>query len=82
MVTVSLIEKPISARLACTVSRGTRTDIDFSVYPAETIDLSAYWLVNFYAEYIFHKNLKAFIDLNLHEHVHDAIFYVYSEHVF
>jgi len=45
------------------ISTGKRTDIDFSNYPASNVDLPSYWLVNFYAEYMFCKNFKAFIDL-------------------
>lgn len=48
---------------ATVISTGKRTDIDFSTYPAQTVDLTAFWLVNFYAEYNFKKNVKAFIDL-------------------
>ena len=48
---------------ASVISTGKRTDIDFSIYPAENVELSAYWLVNFYAEYKFCKSFKAFIDL-------------------
>jgi vitamin B12 transporter len=48
---------------ASVISTGKRTDIDFSTYPAETVDLSAYWLVNFYAQYKFCKNFSVFTDL-------------------
>jgi vitamin B12 transporter len=44
-------------------SIGKRTDLDFSTYPAQTVELSAYYLVDFYAEYNFLKNVKAFFDL-------------------
>lgn len=48
-----------SASIKCV---GKRTDVDFSGYPA-TVELDAYELLNFYAEYSFTKNLKAFIDI-------------------
>jgi len=44
-------------------SVGKRTDLDFSTYPTQTVDLDAYFIFDFYAEYNFTKNVKAFVDV-------------------
>jgi vitamin B12 transporter len=42
---------------------GKRTDLDFSTYPVQQVQLSSYCLLDVYAEYKFCKNVKTFADL-------------------
>jgi vitamin B12 transporter len=41
---------------------GKRTDLDFSAFPAKTVELSDYTLLDLYVEYKFKKLVKLFIN--------------------
>jgi vitamin B12 transporter len=62
-VTVNYYITPKLFASAAFRSFGKRTDIDFSSFPSQIVELSAYSLFNFYTEYSFTKYLKLFVDV-------------------